>query len=117
MTQPKKRQAPRDRDLPIHVYVNAEERETIKKGAEAAGMSKSAFLRTAATGQRITWVLDLEAVGDLARVSGQQSRLGESIAGLLADPDPANRRRALAVLDQIERTQAAIREAVKKVRT
>ncbi len=60
----------RDRINHLQVVVDANERAEIKRRAEAAGLSVSAYLRTAALNHRISSVLDHAAVGELVKVAG-----------------------------------------------
>lgn len=117
MSAKKPRPTPRDRNSPIQVYVNEAERATIAAKARATGLTLSAYLRTAGTAMTIKSVLDLEHVGTLAQVSGDQDRLRLALAELMGNPDPAARRRIHSVIARIDETQEAIRTAARKVRT
>ncbi|MBV4492715.1 plasmid mobilization protein [Pseudomonas oryzicola] len=70
---------PRRRGKPIEVWVTNEEKATITERAEEAGMSRSGYLRALGLNTPIRSVVDLTAVGDLAKVSGDLGR----VAGLL----------------------------------
>jgi len=80
----KERQA-RNRLLPMKVFVTDRERERIEERAKAAGLSVSAYLRTAGLGHPIRSVLDYDAVRDLAKVNGDQGRLGGLLKLWLVD--------------------------------
>lgn len=83
---PKRRdKGPRDRINHLQVVVDAEERAEIKRRADAAGLSVSAYLRAVALNHRIGAVLDHAAVGDLVKVAGDQGRLGGLLKLWLVD--------------------------------
>ena len=106
---------PRDRQRTLRVVVSATERDLIKRRAQIAGMSVSSFLRTAALNKRVHQALDWEAVGVLAKVNGDQGRLGGLLRMYLKDPDAAGSM-ARALLDQIKSVQRDLAEAAKKVK-
>ena len=58
------------------VVVSARERAQIEERAKIASLSVSAYLRAAGLHHPIRSVLDNQAVCDLARVNGDQGRLG-----------------------------------------
>jgi hypothetical protein len=60
----------------MKVFVTDDERSRIEERAKATGLSISAYLRTAGLGHPIKSVLDHAAVMDLAKVNGDQGRLG-----------------------------------------
>ena len=66
----------RSRVLPMKVFVTDAERARIEERAKIAGLSVSAYLRAAGLNQPIRSVLDHDAVRDLAKVNGDQGRLG-----------------------------------------
>ena len=68
--------APRERNRPLRVVVSASERAQIEALAQSAGMSVSAYLRSFCLGHRPASVFDTEAVRALAKVAGDQGRLG-----------------------------------------
>lgn len=70
---------PRRRGKPIEVWVTAEEKATITKCAEEAGMSRSGYLRALGLNTPIRSVVDLKAVADLCKINGDLGR----VAGLL----------------------------------
>lgn len=69
----------RRRGKPIEVWVTDEEKVTISERAKEAGMARSAYLRALGLNTSIRSVVDLAAVTDLVKVSGE---LGW-VAGLL----------------------------------
>ena len=60
----------------MKVFVTDAERARIEERAKIAGLSVSAYLRAAGLNQPIRSVLDHDAVRDLAKVNGDQGRLG-----------------------------------------
>src|SRR5579863_1544445 len=70
------RRETRSRVLPMKVFVTNAERARIEERAKIAGLSVSAYLRAAGLNQPIRSVLDHDAVRDLAKVNGDQGRLG-----------------------------------------
>lgn len=80
MTEGTKGKAPpRRRGKPIEVWVTDEEKATITKCAEEAGMSRSGYLRALGLNTPIRSVVDLKAMADLCRINGDLGR----VAGLL----------------------------------
>jgi hypothetical protein len=71
----------RDRDMPLKLYVNDDEREQIKNNAAAFGMSVSAFLRAVGQGRTPPPVVNLLAIERLAEVSAAQMRLVHLLNG------------------------------------
>jgi hypothetical protein len=61
------------------VWVTEGELAELADRADQAGMSRSAYLRTAGLNHKIRSVYDLQAVGDMGKVNGDLGR----IAGLL----------------------------------
>ncbi|KQQ60724.1 CopG family transcriptional regulator [Pseudomonas sp. Leaf129] len=76
--QPEKPKA-RRRGKPIEVWVSDGEKELITARAAEAGLSRSGYLRAVGLNYPIRSVVDLVAVGDLAKVNGDLGR----VAGLL----------------------------------
>ena len=66
----------RDRRCPLRVVVSASERPRIEERAQAAGLSVSAYLRTAGLCRPIRSSFDHAAVMELAKINGDQVRLG-----------------------------------------
>lgn len=58
------------------VMMSAGERARIEERARAAGLSVSAYLRASGLSHPITSVLDYDAVRELAKLNGDQGRLG-----------------------------------------
>lgn len=80
MTDDTERKAtPRRRGKPIEVWVTDEEKGAITERAEEAGMSRSGYLRALGLNTPIHSVVDLKAVADLGKISGDLGR----VAGLL----------------------------------
>ena len=75
----------RDRRCPLRVVVSASERARIEERAQAAGLSVSAYLRTAGLCHPIRSSFDHAAVVELAKVNGDQGRLGGLLKLWLAD--------------------------------
>lgn len=69
----------------MKVFVTDGERERIEERAKVAGLSVSAYLRNAGLGHPIRSVLDYDAVRDLAKVNGDQGRLGGLLKLWLVD--------------------------------
>jgi hypothetical protein len=69
----------------MKVFVTDDERSRIEERAKATGLSVSAYLRTAGLGHHIKSVLDHAAVIDLAKVNGDQGRLGGLLKLWLVD--------------------------------
>jgi len=69
-------QETRDRHRQLRVVVSASERSRIEERARSAGLSVSAYLRTAGLCHPIRSTLDHAAVMELAKVNGDQGRLG-----------------------------------------
>ncbi len=76
---------PRNRLWPMKVFVTEEERSRIEARAQASGLSVSAFLRAAGLGHPIRSTLDYAAVTELAKVNGDQGRLGGLLKLWLVD--------------------------------
>lgn len=75
----KEKTTARRRGKPIEVWVTNEEKAAITDKAKEAGMSRSGYLRALGMNTPIRSVVDLTAVGELAKVSGDIGR----VAGLL----------------------------------
>ena len=111
----KRKTAPRDRNNAVRVYVNDDERQAMSAKAQSVGMALSEYVRAAALNRRIRPLHDHEAVRILAKVNGDQGRLGGLLRMYLNDPD-ATGSVARALLDQIKSVQRDLAEAAKKVR-
>jgi len=101
---------PRDRQRTLRVVVSARERAQVEERAKIAGLSVSAYLRAAGLHQPIRSVLDHQAVCELAKVNGDQGRLGRLLKLWLTEragqDAPATEVRCL--LDMIGETQAQL---------
>ncbi len=108
---------PRDRINHMQVVVDPTERAEIRQRAASAGLSVSAYLRTAALNHRVHSVLDLRAVNDLVKVAGDQGRLGGLLKLWLVDqpgkgaPEIEVRR----LLDRLTDLQGTLAEIVSRV--
>lgn len=69
----------RRRGKPIEVWVNDEEKATITDRSKEAGMARSAYLRALGLNTPVKSIVDLAAVADLVKVTGDLGR----VAGLL----------------------------------
>jgi hypothetical protein len=107
----------RDRLLPMKAFVTATERARIEQRAQQAGLSVSAYLRAAALGQSIRSALDHAAVMELAKVNGDQDRLGGLLKLWLVEragqgaPQPEVRR----LLDRLGELQDRLAEIAGRV--
>lgn len=78
-------QAPRDRQRTLRVVVNDHERERIEALAKMAGLSLSAYLRTAGLNHPIRSTLDYDAIMELIRLHADLGRVGGLLKLWLAD--------------------------------
>lgn len=78
-------QAPRDRQRTLRVVVNDHERERIEAMAKMAGLSLSAYLRTAALNHPIRSMLDYDAIMELIRLHADLGRVGGLLKLWLAE--------------------------------
>lgn len=78
-------QAPRDRQRTLRVVVNDHERERIEAMAKMAGLSLSAYLRTAGLNHPIRSMLDYDAIMELIRLHADLGRVGGLLKLWLAD--------------------------------
>jgi hypothetical protein len=107
----------RDRIRQLRVVVSASERARIEERAKATGLSVSAYLRSAGLGQAIRSTLDHQAVLELAKVNGDQGRLGGLLKLWLVDrpragaPEIEVRR----LLDRIGELQGRLAEIAGRV--
>lgn len=108
---------PRDRQRTLRVVVSAGERARIEQRARSAGLSVSAFLRAAGLNQPIRSVLDHDAIRELAKVNGDQGRLGGLLKLWLVErpgegaPEGDVRR----LLDRLGEVQARLAEIAGRV--
>jgi hypothetical protein len=92
-----------------------DEEEAIKEKARQAGLSVAAYLRNVGMGYRIEGVIDAELVRELAKINGDQGRLGGLLklwlmnSEKLGNQDPDYQRRLIhGVLDRIITMQSAL---------
>lgn len=108
----------RPRGHPVYVWVSAEELERLKRRAEAAQLSLSAFLRNLGLGYEPRSTYDAKAILILAKTNGDQGRLGGLLKMWLSrsgeGEGPALDVRRL--LQEIADTQARLDEAVRALR-
>lgn len=97
--------------------VSAAERAKIEQRASEAGLSVSAFLRTAGLGQVTRSTLDHAAVGDLVKVAGDQGRLGGLLKLWLVDQPGrgASEIEVRRLLDQLSELQGRLADIVGRV--
>ena len=95
----------RDRHRTLRVVVSPSERAAIEKRAAAANLSISAYLRTAGLNKTIRSTVDHEAVGKLAKLNGDQGRLGGLLKLWLTD-QPGRGVPARDVRDLLEEIEA-----------
>ena len=81
---------------PINVWVTPTEKAMIQQNAKQHALSTSAFLRNVGLGMQVTGVLDQQLVLDLAKLNGDQGRLGGLLKLWLSDD------RKLAHFDQAQ---------------
>jgi len=96
---------PRDRSLPLMVYVNDTERAAIQGAAAAVGMSVSAFLRAVGTYQSPRKVPNRKAIDGLADANADIGRVLRSLAGRV-EPE---------VIRQVEMVQMKLREIAEAI--
>jgi hypothetical protein len=107
----------RNRLLPMKTFVTDSERELIERRAKEARLSVSAYLRAAGLGQPVRSVLDHDAVLRLAKVNGDQGRLGGLLKLWLVDrPGQAlSEADVRRLLDRIGELQGRLAEVVGRV--
>lgn len=100
----------RRRGKPIEVWVTDEEKAAITDKAKVAGMSRSGYLRALGMNTPIRSVVDLTAVGDLAKVSGDLGRVAGLLKLWLAEKrgEGANAIDVESVMMEFRRLQVAI---------
>jgi hypothetical protein len=108
------------RSIRLKVSCTSEEKQQIEAGARQAGMSVSRYLRNIGTGYRITGVIDADLVLKLAKINGDQGRLGGLLKLWLTNSeklnteDPEQLRRVIhGVLERIVTMQIAMLDLVK----
>ena len=92
-----------------------DEEAAIKEKARQAGLSVAAYLRNVGIGYRIEGVIDAELVRELAKINGDQGRLGGLLklwltnSEKLGNQGPDHQRRLIhGVLDRIITMQSAL---------
>ncbi|WP_408289747.1 conjugal transfer transcriptional regulator TraJ [Paraburkholderia sp. RL17-373-BIF-A] len=112
---------PRRQHQPIRVWCLPEEKAQIEANARDAGLSTSRYLRNVGMGYKIKGVIDATLVRDLAKINGDQGRLGGLLklwltnSEKLGNEDPDHMRRVIrGVLDRINTTQSAMLELARK---
>ncbi|MDN7880068.1 conjugal transfer transcriptional regulator TraJ [Burkholderia aenigmatica] len=120
-TDAKKGEAPRRKLQPIRVWCLPEEKAQIEANARDAGLSVSSYLRNVGMGYKIQGVIDAELVGRLAKINGDQGRLGGLLklwltnSEKLGPHDPDQMRRVIhGVLERIVTMQSALLELARK---
>jgi len=106
---------PRRTHQPIRVWCLPEEKARIEANARDAGMSVSRYLRNVGMGYKIEGVIDAKLVLQLAKINGDQGRLGGLLklwltnSEKLSNQDPDHMRRLIhGVLDRISTMQGAM---------
>ena len=105
----------------IQVRATPDEKERLRARAAAFGISMGELCRQAIFASTPRSKTDLGAIGELASTRADLGRLGGLLKGWLScafekpTPDMQTRDDVVALLRQIEATQALIVEAVKKV--
>jgi hypothetical protein len=107
----------RNRLLPMKTFVTDAERVSIETRAREARLSVSAYLRAAGLGQPVRSVLDQDAVLHLAKVNGDQGRLGGLLKLWLVDRPGQGLSEAEVrrLLDRIGALQGRLAEVVGRV--
>jgi hypothetical protein len=112
---------PRRKHQPIRVWCLPEEKAQIEANARDAGLSVSRYLRNVGMGYKIKGVIDAQLVLQLAKINGDQGRLGGLLklwltnSEKLGDQDPDQMRRVIhGVLDRIITMQSGLLELVRK---
>lgn len=111
----------RKASTPIKVWCLPEEKAAIETNAQRAGMSMSMYLRNVGIGYQIKGTIDQDLVLKLAKINGDQGRLGGLLklwltnSEKLGHHDPDQMRRVIhGVLDRIVSMQIAMLDLVKK---
>ena len=106
----KEKTTARRRGKPIEVWVTDEEKAVITNKAKEAGMSRSGYLRAIGMNTPIRSVVDLIAVGDLAKVSGDLGRVAGLLKLWLAEKrgEGANAIDVESVMMEFRRLQVAV---------
>ena len=107
----------RDRRCPLRVVVSESERSRIEERARAAGLSVSAYLRTAGLCHPIRSAFDHAAVMELAKINGDQGRLGGLLKLWLADRSGigGSEGEVRSLLDRIAELQGRLAEIAGRI--
>ncbi|WP_250510314.1 conjugal transfer transcriptional regulator TraJ [Caballeronia sp. GACF4] len=115
--------ATRKGSSPIKVWCLPEEKASIEENAQNAGMSTSMYLRNVGMGYQIKGVIDQDLVLKLAKINGDQGRLGGLLklwltnSEKLSHQDPEQMRRVIhGVLERIVTMQIAMLDLVTKTK-
>ena len=110
-------QLARDRINHLQVVVNGDERRRIQERAQDAGLSVSAYLRAVGLGKAIRPAADHAAVLALAKINGDQGRLGGLLKLWLVDRPGrgASESEVRQLLDRISELQGRLADAVGRV--
>lgn len=93
---------------PIKVWVLPEEKALIELNAAQHGLSASAFLRRVGMGMEARGTIDQSAIRELAKINGDQGRLGGLLKLWLTDD------KKLAVFDQAQ-LRKTIEEMLRRI--
>ena len=107
----------RQRQHALRVYVLPDERSRIAASAERAGLSVANYLRALGLGYEPPSAVDYQAVRDLAKVAGDQGRLGGLLKQWLATKpgEGASEFDVSRLLDELLLLQAELRERVRSL--
>jgi hypothetical protein len=106
-----------ERGRPLKIYVSDEDRIEIEARAAAARLTVSAYLRTLGLNHTPRNMIDQDAVLELARINGDQGRLGGLLKLWLTDM-PGKGASVIdvrRVLHQIEETQRQLLAVVERI--
>jgi hypothetical protein len=117
----KEAKATRKGSTPIKVWCLPEEKAAIEANAKTAGLSVSTYMRNVGMGYQITGTMDQDLVLKLAKINGDQGRLGGLLklwltnSEKLGNQDPEQMRRVIhGVLERIVTMQIEMLTLVKK---
>ena len=102
----------------LQVRVRPDEKEHIEKSAALANMSTGAFMRSVSLGVEIRSKIDQQAVIDLAKVAGNQGRLGGILKKIitLAENTSVHPSEIRPTLRKIEIAQEEIRQIIEELK-
>lgn len=104
----------RPRGSHIKVFVTPEERGKIEGKAQAANLSLSAYLRALALNHKMRSRIDLKAVADLAKASGELGAYTKSLQ-LLQESGLVDGRDVKEKIDELRDLQTEIHDAMGRV--